>query len=222
MARFRRVAALLFVICLYLCSAQHLCSAQQPEPIADLASELQVTIIVYNGVNLSFNDLTRAERKAEKVFLYTGIHLMWRTGLLAAGVKLNAPAVNSTPTPLQLRIWTRAMVAERPAHSDTLGFCLSFENGDAVVLADAIQKRAVVGTTNFADLLGLAMTHELGHLLLRSPTHSVTGIMRARWTERGLAEDDRGYLRFTSRGSRIHAERSQAPDGHEKEVFGLR
>ena len=85
----------------------------------------------------------------------------------------------------------------RPSSSETLGFCHSLENGDAVVLADTIQKRAVFGPTNFADLLGLAMAHELGHLLLRSGTHSVTGIMRARWTEKRLRDDDRGYLRFT-------------------------
>jgi hypothetical protein len=89
------------------------------------------------------------------------------------------------------------MAGKRPTSSETLGFCLSFENGDAVVLADAIQKRAVFGPTNFADLLGLAIAHELGHLLLRSASHSVAGIMRARWTEKGLSADDRGYLRFT-------------------------
>jgi hypothetical protein len=72
------------------------------------------------------------------------------------------------------------------------------ENGDAVVLADTIRDRAVFGPSNFADLLGLAMAHELGHLLLRSPVHSVTGIMRHQWTEKQLRDDDRGYLRFTA------------------------
>jgi hypothetical protein len=61
---------------------------------------------------------------------------------------------------------------------------------------DAVRKRAAIGTTNFTDLLGLAMAHELGHLLLGSEKHSVSGIMRARWTEGGLRDDDRGYLRF--------------------------
>lgn len=154
---------------------------------------------VYNGINLPSGELSRAEREAERVFLYTGIQLIWTVGLLGADVNDNIPSEKWNSVVLQLRIWPRAMAGQRPTSSETLGFCLSFENGDAVVLADAIRKRAVFGSTTFADLLGLAMAHELGHLLLRSAAHSVTGIMRARWTEKGLSDDDRGYLRFTSR-----------------------
>ena len=175
-------------------------SAQEPDQghgITDVTSELRVTVRVYNGINLSSSELSRAEREAEKIFLYAGIHLSWTAGLLAADVNDNTPSVRWNAAVLQLRIWPRAMAGKRPTSSETLGFCLSFENGDAVVLADAIQKRAVFGSTSFADLLGLAMAHELGHLLLRSVSHSVTGIMRARWTERALRDDDRGYLRFT-------------------------
>jgi hypothetical protein len=196
MGRIRQAQVLLFI-----CFES--CSAQQIEPgrasVIDPTSELQVVVDVYNGVNLPSSDLARAEREAEKIFSYAGIRLMWKQGLLSAGVKPGAPIVSSTPASLHLRIWARAMVGKTPALSETLGFCLSLENGDAVVLADAIQKRAVFGSTNFADLLGLAMAHELGHLLLRSARHSVTGIMRSRWTEKALAEDHRGYLRFTSR-----------------------
>lgn len=154
---------------------------------------------VYNGVNLSSSELSRAEREAEKIFLYTGIQLTWTTGLLAADLNDNATSERgNAAASLQLRLWPRAVAGKRPTSSETLGFCLSLENGDAVVLADAIQKRAVFGSTNSADLLGLAMAHELGHLLLRSAAHSVAGIMRARLTEKGLRDDDRGYLRFTA------------------------
>jgi hypothetical protein len=175
-------------------------SAQESAPghgITDVIAEFRVTVRVYNGINLSSSELSTAEREAEKIFLYAGIHLSWTTGLLAAVVNDNTPSAKWHAASLQLRIWPRAVAGKQPTSSETLGFCLSFENGDAVVLADAIRKRAVFGSTSFADLLGLAMAHELGHLLLRSASHSVAGIMRARWTERGLRDDDRGYLRFT-------------------------
>jgi hypothetical protein len=42
-----------------------------------------------------------------------------------------------------------------------LGFCLSMGNGEAVVLADTIQKRANLGTTSAGDPLGLVMAHEM-------------------------------------------------------------
>jgi hypothetical protein len=153
---------------------------------------------VYNGVHLPSSELSRAEREAERIFLYAGIQLTWTAGLLGADVNDDSPSEGWNAAVLQLRIWPRAKAGIRPTSSETLGFCLSLENGDAVVLADAIRKRSVFGTTRFADLLGLAMAHEMGHLLLRSASHSVTGIMRARWTEKGLSDDDRGYLRFTS------------------------
>jgi hypothetical protein len=194
MGGFREVPVLL-LICF------HSWPAQKPEPglhgVPDAASALLVSVRVYNGVNLSSGDLSRAEREAERIFLYAGIHLTWTAGLRGADVSDDSPSEAWNPASLQLRIWPRAMAGKRPTSSETLGFCLSFENGDAVVLADAIQKRAVIGSTNFTDLLGLAMAHELGHLLLRSASHSVAGIMRARWTEKGLSDDDRGYLRFT-------------------------
>jgi hypothetical protein len=187
MGGFRELPALLLICC-------HSLPAEKPEPAS---SGLRITVRVYDGVHLSPNELNRAEGEAEKVFLYAGIQLVWTTGPLSADVNDDTPNASWDPASLQLRIWPRAMAGKRPRSSETLGFCLSLENGEAVVLADTIRKRAVFGTTSFADLFGLAIAHELGHLLLRSASHSVAGIMRARWTERGLRDDDRGYLRFT-------------------------
>lgn len=184
----------------FLADCFHSCLAETTEqaPQGGPDYELRVTVRVYDGVNLSPIDLSRAEQEAEKIFRYAGIQLTWTAGMLLADRNHNTPSEMWNPAFLQVRIWKRAMGAEKLTDYETLGFCLSVNDGDAVVLADAIRKRTVFWNTNFVDLLGLTMAHELGHLLLRSPNHSVTGIMRARWTERGLAEDDRGYLRFSN------------------------
>jgi len=195
MGGFREVSVL-FLICVHLWSAEK--QGAERGRVPEAVSELRVMVNVYNGVNLSSSDLSRAEREAEKIFLYAGIQITWTTGLFAADVNDNATSERGNAASLQLRLWPRAVAGKRPTSSDTLGFCLSLENGDAVVMADAIQKHAIFGSTHFADLLGLAMAHELGHLLLRSAHHSAAGIMRARLTEKGLRDDDRGYLRFTA------------------------
>ncbi len=161
------------------------------------ATALRVRVNLYNAVNLPLDELSRAEREAARIFHYAGIQLTWVTGLLRSDVKNDTPSGTWNPTTLQLRIWSRATVGKRPRGPDTLGFCLSLEKGDAVVLADAIQDHVGFGNLGFADLLGLAMAHELGHLLLRSASHSVTGMMRARWTEEGVRGDER-YFRFTA------------------------
>ncbi len=191
-----REVSVLFMICFHSWSAEK--PGPGPRGMADAASELRVMVNVYNGVNLSSSDLSRAEREAEKILLYAGIQITWTTGLLAADLNDNPTSERGNGASLQLRLWPRAMSGKRPTSSETLGFCLSLENGDAVVLADAIQKRAVFGSTHFAVLFGLALAHVMGHLLLRSAAHSVSGIMRARLTEKALRDDDRGYLRFTA------------------------
>jgi hypothetical protein len=132
MGGFREVPVLL-LICF------HSWPAQKPEPglhgVPDAASDLRVSVRVYNGVNLSSGDLSRAEREAERIRLYAGIHLTWTAGLRGADVNDGSPSEEWNPASLQLRIWPRAMAGKRPTSSETLGFCLSFENGDAVVLA---------------------------------------------------------------------------------------
>ena len=38
-----------------------------------------------------------------------------------------------------------------------------------------------------SSVLGSAIAHEVGHLLLGTPTHGVSGLMREVWTEEELA-----------------------------------
>ena len=166
----------------------HSAHAGQPEP--------RITVKVYDGVNLSSSALIQAEREASMIFQEAGIQLVWEV-LPAQNVNDRLVSKPSNQASLQVRIWTRAMAGKRPSGPDSLGFCFSLENGDAAVLADAVPKRIAMGTTSFARHLGLAMAHELGHLLLRSAAHSTTGVMRAKWVLRDLQEAERGYLRFT-------------------------
>jgi len=172
----------------------HVSLAEQSGPES---SKLRVHVRVYESFNLDSNELSRAEREAEKIFRFAGIELTWSSGPTMAEVNDNTPTEIWDTAILQLRLWPSAPAGKMPTDPETMGFCLSLDNGDAVVLVDAVRKRAVFGTTSFTTLLGLAMAHELGHLLLRSAKHSVSGIMRARWTERGLRDDERGYFRFT-------------------------
>ena len=186
MASLREVSFLLLI-------GLHSAHAEQPKP--------RITVKVYDGVNLESSELIRAEREASIVFHEAGIQLIWEV-LLAKNVNDHLVTGPDRAT-LQLRIWTRKMAGKRPSGPDSMGFCLSLENGDAVVLADAVRQRVAIGRTSFAGHLGLAMAHELGHLLLRSAAHSNIGIMRAKWILRDLQEAERGYLRFTAREAEL-------------------
>jgi hypothetical protein len=51
---------------------------------------------------------------------------------------------------------------------------------------DAVARRTGVDRS---ELLGRALAHEIGHLLLGTPGHSRIGIMRAMWTDEELTRD---------------------------------
>ena len=60
----------------------------------------------------------------------------------------------------------------------------------ASVYVDRVERMAGMAETNAASLLGRAIAHEIGHLLLASNAHSAHGLMRARWSSRDLRRDD--------------------------------
>ena len=55
--------------------------------------------------------------------------------------------------------------------------------------ADRINVLASRTGVNAATLLGRAVAHEIGHLLLGTARHSAAGLMRARWSDRELGRE---------------------------------
>jgi hypothetical protein len=56
---------------------------------------------------------------------------------------------------------------------------------------------SICESASTAQILGYAMAHEIGHLLLNLETHSDAGIMRGNWDGRTLQDACYGYLLFT-------------------------
>jgi len=160
-------------------------------------SELQITVKVYNSSNVLARDLTNAEAQAETIFQKAGIKVIWVAGLMVSDVNDGSAGNQWNPAHIHVRLWTRSTARPKVVASDTLGFCLSMEKSQAVVLSDAVQNLAARRFTNPANLLGLAMAHEIGHLLLRSATHSAAGIMQARWSSEDFRAAEEGLLVFT-------------------------
>lgn len=143
-----------------------------------------------------------AEGQAAEVFEKVGIKITWVAGLAAREALGHSVGEAWNPANLDLRIWTRPMTRGTAIPSNALGYCLSMERGQAVVLADAIQNLAIIWGTDTADVLGLAMAHEIGHLLLRTGNHSTTGMMEPRYLQKDLASAERGSLLFSQKESK--------------------
>jgi hypothetical protein len=145
-------------------------------------STAQVKVYVFDGsARFLPADLSYAKALVTKIFGKVGIQVAWVEDASAAH--------------LLLRIWESSTVHGTPITSDALGFRLS--QNEAVVLADTTRKTAAEWKVDPALCLGLAMAHEMGHLLLQSKTHSVSGVMKSRWLRPDLAIAERGALTFT-------------------------
>ncbi len=83
----------------------------------------------------------------------------------------------------------------------TLGFSVVPADGEfgstSYVSLQRVRALCASGKFPEARLLGLAMAHELGHLLLGTVDHAYRGIMRASWPARYLENFDSSEFLFT-------------------------
>ncbi len=73
----------------------------------------------------------------------------------------------------------------------------------ATIYYDRVQTVAGRGGLETGELLGRAMAHEVGHLLLRAAGHSPSGLMRAVWADEELMENRREDWVFSPQDRRL-------------------
>jgi len=100
-----------------------------------------------------------------------------------------------------LRILSAAMTQKAPARVEALGFALPCPEDLTGCYAEVFYQRITdqVSSAEISahQLLGHAMVHEIGHLLLGPNSHSRDGIMRPEWNPNDLRVIARASLRFT-------------------------
>ena len=68
---------------------------------------------------------------------------------------------------------------------------------DAFIFFDRVQGLCAVEEFSVAVILGHAMAHELGHMVLGQPGHSQSGIMMETIQQNALKRAEKGHLLFT-------------------------
>ena len=66
----------------------------------------------------------------------------------------------------------------------------------ATVFVDRVESVARGAGIDERRVLGLAIAHEIGHVLLNSNTHASSGLMRADWSRNELRRNDSTAWRF--------------------------
>jgi hypothetical protein len=73
----------------------------------------------------------------------------------------------------------------------------------AYVFYDRVEPLAKMHQMTDASLLGVAIAHEIGHLLLPDGSHSPSGLMQGQWDNRQFLLARQGLLRFTAQQAEL-------------------
>jgi hypothetical protein len=154
--------------------------------MAVLPLALLVTIRLYDTSGMPDADLHSAMLTADAALRSGAVAAAW----VVCPSPGSAPAPNSsgcTGLPHEADLLLRIVRApETVLSADTLGFAAVDTTAGrgtlATVFADRIVRLAARSGMDGATLVGYAMAHEIGHLLLGTDAHAPRGLMRAGWT----------------------------------------
>lgn len=163
----------------------------------------EITVRVFNYAEVSSTALAEAEGEAKRIFERVGLAVAWIDCLPPASQKSTDPACEQPlePTHIVLRILAGRQLGAA-ATSNDIGSALVPSLGGrgayANIYFDRVDHLARGGDASRATILGHAMAHEIGHLLVGTAEHSSRGIMRAKWEREDLRDAARRSLLFDS------------------------
>ncbi len=147
---------------------------------AVLVARLPLVVRTYDSAGLPSRMLDHARQSAGITLAAVGIDPIWRP--------CHASACLGKPKPHEVEI--RIVKATALSERGSLGFAavdVDERRGTlATVYLDRVEALAAQAGVDAGDLLGRAIAHEIGHLLLGTADHSRAGLMRATWTSSEL------------------------------------
>jgi hypothetical protein len=146
--------------------------------LAHTVLALSLAVRVYDNTGVPPANRAAALEAAHALLKDAGIAVTWRED-------------DNIPAPSEVIV--RIVAAPAEAVADSLGFSLIDAERRAgtlaTVYADRVARLAALSGVDPGTLLGRAMAHEIGHLLLGTTRHADRGLMRGVWTTVELHRD---------------------------------
>jgi hypothetical protein len=158
-----------------------------------MAVNLQLVVRVYDSVGVPPADVERARASVGAILASVGIDPIWR------------PCHASTCTgPVKPHEVVLRFVRSTPgAARDSLGSSLIDVSQHAgslgTIYTDRVRALATQAGVDEGALLGRAIAHEIGHMLIGTSEHSRVGLMRAVWVTKELRRDQPSDWVFSGR-----------------------
>jgi hypothetical protein len=183
-----------------------------------------IAVLVYNYAAVPAFAMSRVREKVNRLYRDAGVEIEW---LDPSASRCSVGETSNPSHPFTVQILIRSMRGFRGPSTlqSVMGEALPpDENGGMLFLYyDQVVRVARQYNRPLADILGLAIAHEMGHLLLPVHAHSSTGIMRADWDGDDIRRGVVGSLVFTSaeaalirarvQGCCLHGAKSREADG---------
>lgn len=170
---------------------------------AEFPAMRPIRVLVSNVAEVPPEVVSQAEREVVRLYSGIGITLAWED---------HAPADGRTilllPDQMSLRITILQDDPRRLPGSQALGAAprRPEEARVACVYYERVEQRARRDGVEPALVLGHAIAHEVGHLLLPAYEHPTWGLMKAVWNSADLRRAAQGQLRFSKEeAALIHA-----------------
>ena len=169
----------------------------------------QITVRIYNYAGVSRGTLLGAEEESSRIFRKAGLEVAW-LDCTAAHSPEEKHSDCQTPVgaiAVNLSLLPPSMAGRFRRNKEEMGFAVVSRRAgsasDAWVFYQRVEDVAAYEVASLSQILGYAMAHEIGHLLLGPNRHSDEGIMRAHWDRKSLAEASQGQLLFTRDQARL-------------------
>ncbi len=167
--------------------------------------DLRITVRIYDYAHVSRGILMAAEAEATEILRKAGIETVWAECSVREERSQIDPACQREfgPTDLHLIMLARAMAKRLDFRDAELGRApapTEIAPGSYgrvfYVFYDRVNRLVEGRDISEAQILGHAIAHEIGHVLLPVLGHTSTGVMRARWSGKDLQSVARGNLHF--------------------------
>jgi hypothetical protein len=163
---------------------------------------LVLIVQVYNWASVAPQILTGAEGDATRIFRATGVVVSW------LNCPLSIPEAEANPICIEPCPPSRFAVrinSEMPVNlaKTSLAVALSESGIYATIYYPRVDEYTKAGSATHSQILGHAMAHEMGHLLLGPVPHARFGIMRGEWTAEDLQSITMGAFLFSPHQSAL-------------------
>jgi hypothetical protein len=155
----------------------------------NMEPRLTLNVQLHNMAQARAEIVTEAEKEVALIFQSAGIKIIWD----------ECPCSQVLPpTSVMLRIIPRLFGSARTiSRQENLGYAVVGTDGGVLATVFYDRVEAMTKGGNPTRVLGYAMAHEIGHLLLGQKAHSSEGLMRANWSRKDLKPAHRDQMHFT-------------------------